>query len=389
MELGKSKIVANVLSLGVLGGIEASWAPMVPFVKAHLQYDDAQFGNMLLAMGVGSVCALPTVGPLISKFGPRLVALAAGSCLALSLIAISFVLNPFLLPFFLALFGASLIALDVSANVNAVVIEKEFNRPIMSGLHGGYSFGTIVGSLFMALLLSLGFNLTLSAVIDSLLIVGAMFIFCRSLEKDVSSFNDDKGEDEKGPSKKYLLILPPAILILGSICFIAYGTEGAVLSWATVFATQNRGIDPTVAGYFYIFYAVAMTISRFSGNKIVKTIGSRKTVVIGGVMVCLGFFIAAMVQHQVGMMIGFFVVGLGAGNVIPQLISFAGNIKGVKVQTAISFITALGYSGILLGPVIIGHVSKFTSLEVSFEMLGVGFLIVAAVSFFLLKVKKD
>ena len=42
-----------------------------------------------------------------------------------------------------------------------------------------------------------------------------------------------------------------------------------------------------------------------------------------------------------------------------------------------------------MGPVIIGHVSDLTSLEVSFEMLGVGVLIIAAVSFFLLKVKKD
>ena len=69
--------------------------------------------------------------------------------------------------------------------------------------------------------------------------------------------------------------------------------------------------------------------------------------------------------------------------------SFAGKIKGVKVQTAVSVINALGYSGILMGPVIIGHVSDLTSLEVSFEMLGVGVLIIAAVSFFLLKVKKD
>ena len=132
-----------------------------------------------------------------------------------------------------------------------------------------------------------------------------------------------------------------------------------------------------------------MTVSRFTGNKIVSKIGSRKTVVTGALMVCLGFFIAATVEAKFGMMLGFAIIGLGAGNIVPQLVSFAGKIKGVKVQTAVSVINALGYSGILMGPVIIGHVSDLTSLEVSFEMLGVGVLIIAAVSFFLLKVKKD
>ena len=61
----------------------------------------------------------------------------------------------------------------------------------------------------------------------------------------------------------------------------------------------------------------------------------------------------------------------------------------MKVQSAISLINALGYSGVLLGPVIIGHVSNMSSLEVSFEVLGAAVFAVAVISFFLLKVKKD
>lgn len=389
MDNNKKKLVSNVLALGVLGGLEASWAPMVPFVKANMQLNDGQFGNMLLAMGLGSVCALPTVGPLITKFGPRMMAFLGGILLGLSLIGISIASSPLILPIFLAIFGASLIALDVSSNVNAVVVEKLYNRPLMSGFHGGYSFGTIVGALLMSALLNLGAPITISAVCVAVFMVGGMFVFCRALESDVSAFNEEHTETENNSKSHSRFYIPPAIIILGLLCFIAYATEGAVLSWSTVFATQNRGIDPTVAGYFYLFYAVTMTVSRFTGNKIVSKIGSRKTVVTGALMVCLGFFIAATVEAKFGMMLGFAIIGLGAGNIVPQLVSFAGKIKGVKVQTAVSVINALGYSGILMGPVIIGHVSDLTSLEVSFEMLGVGVLIIAAVSFFLLKVKKD
>lgn len=384
----KSKLISNQLSFCVLGAIEAAWAPMVPFVKSDLGLNDAQFGNMLFAMGVGSICALPGVGPLISKFGPRLVAFIGGIALGLSLVGISISDSALLLPILLAIFGASLIFMDVASNVNAVVVEKLFKRPLMSGFHGGYSLGTIIGALLMTLLLNMHLDITVSAVVVFIVMVGGMFIFCRSLERDVSAFNEkQKQTDDHMQHKRFYI--PPAILVLGLLCFIMYGSEGALLSWSTVFATQNRGIDPTVAGYFYLFFAVAMTSVRLLGNKIVTKFGRRKTVVTGAVAVCLGFVIAAIVESQIGMMVGFALVGLGAGNIVPQLVSFTGSIKGMKVQSAISLINALGYSGVLLGPVIIGHVSNMSSLEVSFEVLGAAVFAVAVISFFLLKVKKD
>lgn len=384
----KSKLISNQLSFCVLGAIEAAWAPMVPFVKSDLGLNDAQFGNMLFAMGVGSICALPGVGPLISKFGPRLVAFIGGIALGLSLVGISISDSALLLPILLAIFGASLIFMDVASNVNAVVVEKLFKRPLMSGFHGGYSLGTIIGALLMTLLLNMHLEITVSAVVVFIVMVGGMFIFCRSLECDVSAFNEkQKQTDDLMQHKRFYI--PPAILVLGLLCFIMYGSEGALLSWSTVFATQNRGIDPTFAGYFYLFFAVAMTSVRLLGNKIVTKFGRRKTVVTGAVAVCLGFVIAAIVESQIGMMVGFALVGLGAGNIVPQLVSFTGSIKGMKVQSAISLINALGYSGVLLGPVIIGHVSNMSSLEVSFEVLGAAVFAVAVISFFLLKVKKD
>ena len=87
------------------------------------------------------------------------------------------------------------------------------------------------------------------------------------------------------------------------------------------------------------------------------------------------------------MMLGFTLIGLGAGNIVPQLVSFAGTIKGIKVQSAISVINALGYSGILLAPVIVGHISNLSSLEISFAVLGFAVFFVAFVSFLILRRK--
>src|SRR5574344_1156030 len=132
MDNSKKMFLANQLSFGFLGAIEAAWAPMVPFVKSGLQLDDGQFGQLLLAMGTGSLIAIPIVGPLISKFGPRLIAIVSGILLAASLVGISFSNSVILLPIMLAIFGACLIGIDVASNVNAVIIEDIFKRPLMS-----------------------------------------------------------------------------------------------------------------------------------------------------------------------------------------------------------------------------------------------------------------
>ncbi len=388
MDQNRKLLISNQLSFGVLGAIEAAWAPMVPFVKMGMNLDDAQFGRLLLSMGIGSLCALPSVGPLISKFGPKLVAITGCIVLGLSLVGISFVNHEWLLCLILAIFGASLIAIDVASNVNAVVVESIYKRPLMSGFHGGYSLGTIVGSMIMSLLLTIGLGVHLSSFLLFLIMTGVTLVGCRALFTDIKSFNAEHVKAENNTNAKHHKI-PPVIIVLGCLCFIMYCSEGALLSWSTVFATQNRGITPEVAGYFYAFFAVTMTIARFSGNKLVTTIGRRRTVVFGALMVATGFFITATVEHYVGMMIGFTIIGLGAGNIVPQLVSFTGSIPGIKVQSAISIINSLGYSGILLGPVIIGYVSKLSSLERSFELLGIGVFVVVLVSFKLLKQNKN
>lgn len=383
----KRMLLANKLAFGILGALEAAWAPMVPFVKSEMNLNDGQFGQLLLSMGLGSLIALPLVGPLVSRFGPKNIAIISGILLGLNLFGITVVDSPYLVAFMLALFGASLVSIDVASNINAVVVESIFKKPLMSGFHGGYSLGTLVGAMIVSMLLTLGLSVSMSALFMFISMSVLSLVSLQSLVSEIKTFNVENSVQTQDDGKHRKLRIPPVIVVLGILCFIMYASEGALLSWTTVFATQNRGIDPKTAGYFYTFFAITMTVARFTGNSIVAKFGRRLTVVTGAVMVSLGFMITAIVPYSVGMMIGFSIIGLGAGNIVPQLVSFTGTVKGIRVQSAISLINAVGYSGILLGPVIIGHVSNMSSLECSFELLGCAVAVVALVSFFLMKKK--
>lgn len=157
------------------------------------------------------------------------------------------------------------------------------------------------------------------------------------------------------------------------------------MGWAAIFVNEERGVDMVYAGYFYTAFAAAMTVIRFLGDKAVKRFGRRNVVSLGALMVAAGFAMVILVNSIAAAIIGFALVGIGAANIVPQLVSFAGDIKGMTVHNIISLINAIGYSGILVGPVVIGFVAKHFGLHTSFAAISVFAMVVTLVAYRILK----
>ena len=152
------------------------------------------------------------------------------------------------------------------------------------------------------------------------------------------------------------------------------------MGWSAIFVSEMRGVDVAYAGFFYTAFAVMMTVVRFLGDKIIDRLGQRRVVVYGALLVAAGFLLVTLIPHILTTSIGFALIGMGAANIVPQFISFASGIKGMAVQNTISIVNALGYSGILLGPVMIGFVAKHYGLHTSFIGIAMFALVVAVVS---------
>lgn len=384
---------SNLTSFLVLGFLEAAFAPMVPYIKERFDLDEGSLGLLLLCTGIGSFLSLPLVGAAVGRFGCRKATAVTGLAMGLLLLTLALSQNLYLTGVALFVFGAATIGIDVSSNVNAVLVEEKLKRPLMSGFHAGYSLGTLGGSMLVTLLLTMGLGLVTGSV--TVLIIGALAVFfgTRYLISDVKGSEKQKEAEEEHSQESEEKVptifgIPTLILIIGCMCFIMYSLEGAVMSWSGVFVTQERGMPLEVAGFIYSSFAIAMTVMRFVGNKMVSKIGRRLTVVVGSLLVSLGFMLTVLINHPIGAALGFLTVGLGAANIVPQLVSFAGSVPGISVHRAITFINALGYSGILCGPVIIGFTSKLSSLSATFTGIAVIVLIVGIVGFKVLRIKK-
>lgn len=350
--------LATRLSFLVAGFGIACWAPMVPFAKLRLGVDEGMLGALLLCLGAGSVMAMLATGALSSRFGTRPVILVSGLglCVMLPLLAVLSTVPA--LGAALLVFGASLGSLDVAMNIHAVEVEKHAARPLMSGFHALFSIGGFAGSLMMALLLSLGAGALTGALLGSLLMAGALLYAAPRLLRTKAV----EGEPH--------FALPHGIvLVLAGLTAITFLAEGALLDWGALFLTEGGLVDVKRAGFGYMFFAMAMTLGRLTGDALTARIGDRAALLWGGAVAVAGFgvLIAAPVAGLAWA--GFVLIGLGAANIVPVLFRQAASQDQMPAALAIASISTTGYAGVLLGPAAIGLVAKYAGLTMSFVML--------------------
>src|SRR5690606_28916827 len=134
----------------------AAWAPLVPFAKARAGLDEAMLGIVLLCLGAGSLVAMPLAGALAARQGCRRVMVAAMLAASLALPALAVAPGAVGLGVALFVFGAAIGAMDCTMNLQAVAVERESGRALMSGFHAFYSIGGFAGAAAMTALLSAG-----------------------------------------------------------------------------------------------------------------------------------------------------------------------------------------------------------------------------------------
>lgn len=355
----------------------AAWAPLVPYAKERLHLEAAQLGMLLLCLGIGSILAMPVTGALTSRFGCRPVVLASGALVCAVLPFLAIAPTPLLLGVALFLFGATIGTLDVAINVQAVQVEKESGRPLMSGFHGMFSAGGIAGAGGMALLLWAGMDTLTASLLVAAVAAAALAVAAPKLLPATPASH----ADADGKQDQRLFVVPRgAVAVIGLLCFACFMAEGAVLDWSALLLTSATGLRADQGGLGYAAFAVAMTLGRFTGDKIVAHWGSQRVLLAGGLCAAAGFFTAVLAPTAPVALLGFVLVGLGASNIVPILFTAAGRQHDMPAGLAVGAITTLGYAGILAGPALIGFVAHISSLQLAFAGLGCAMLLVAASS---------
>ncbi|MBD8616785.1 MFS transporter [Pseudomonas putida] len=364
---GRQAQISTRIAFFIAGFAMAAWAPLVPLAKARAQLSEGSLGLLLLGLGAGSILAMPLAGYLCARWGCRRVIVGASVliCLMLPLLASASTL-PLLIAAVL-LFGAGMGAIDCAMNIQAVLVEKASERPMMSGFHGLFSVGGILGAGGMTALLALGLTPTLAALCVVAVTLAAVIKAAPNLLP--------YGNESDGP----LFAVPRGIvLFLGALCFIVFLTEGAMLDWSAVFLVSERGMEPAYAGLGYAAFATTMTIGRLTGDAIVARVGGARVTLFGGLCAAAGLALSLAVPAWPAALLGYALIGAGCSNIVPVLFTAVGRQTTMPQSAAIPAMTSLGYAGILVGPAFIGFVAHGSSLSIALGVLIVLLLFVAA-----------
>ena len=330
----------------------AAWAPLVVFAQARTGLSDGALGLLLFCLGGGSIIAMPLAGASAARLGCRRVLIVASFliCLMLPLLA-SLTAIP-ALGVALLIFGAGVGSVDGVINIQAVIVERASGRPMMSGFHGLFSLGGMLGAGGVSALLSGGASPLLAAFCA----VGCIGVALVLAAPNLLSV----GGESDGP----VFALPRGIvLFIGLLCFVLFLTEGAILDWGGVFLSTVRGMDPAHAGVGYAAFAMTMTVGRLTGDRVVRWIGPTLIIVLGGSCAAWGLLLATLAPAWEATLLGYCLVGAGCSNIVPVLYSAVGRQNAMPEHIAIPAITTLGYAGILAGPAIIGSLAHSTSLS--------------------------
>lgn len=342
-------------SLNILFG---TWAIYIPFVKEDLGIDKATLGIAIFFLSLGVFTIFPIASRIINRMGVGRATWVGAILICLT------AMFPIMAPSFLTLvialffFGATNGLTDISMNTLVTEIEKEDKQNFMSASHGFFSLGGVLAGLGSFLIPILD-NRTLHMAIAVMIVFVINFLFRNNYKHIVAA------PIEKEP---FSLRNFKPLLLLGIVSFIVMGSEGAIVDWSGLFLKEVSIAPEALWGAGFLGFQSLMTLGRFLGDAISARLGSVKIVATGAFIAILGFILVLSTQMYLAIL-GFALTGLGFSVIVPELFRIGGNVKGVESSQGVAFIAGTGYSGFLLGPVILGFIAEKFSLNLTFTLL--------------------
>lgn len=365
--VGKKEQTAARMAFFISGFTVATWAPMIPAVKEKLQIGADVLGLLLLSIGISAFIFMPLAGMMSRSFGCKKVLRVAIIVMALDLIVLSLLGSIWSFMVFLAVFGAAMGCMDVNMNLNAVIVENASKKRMMSSMHALWSVGCFAGAGLFSLLAKIGLGITVIVMLHSALVLVLTLIFSRH-------FLNFKGAGNEKP-----VAIPKGIVIFfGILACISFLGEGAIMDWSGVLLTEVKNTELSLAGIGYAVFSVAMLVMRLVGDKIVALLGEEKTLIGGSLIAALGFLSVIFLDDFYAIQFGFVLMGLGLANIVPTIYSLTKYQTVMPINAAVTAITSMGYTGVILGPAVLGFVAHGFGITQVFYLLAVLLAVQAA-----------
>ncbi|MCW3091262.1 MAG: transporter [Ferruginibacter sp.] len=336
-----------------------TWVASIPGIKQRLEFTDGSLGLSLLLSPLGAITGMLLSTRVFSK-------IPVGKWMFSGYLLLCFIMmmqinsvNRIMFWTCLYFFGMVSFLNGVSTNATVNLLEKKYNRLLMSTCHGMYSLGGAVSAGLAVVL----FSVHLPSGWQIVLVAACIITVILSNRKLLLA-NRDIIHSRSG-------IKLPSLTILGIsfICMVSFMAEGCVADWSAIYLKEMLNAPKELVSLGYAGFSVAMTIGRLNGDGLIARIGSKRIVIAGCLLASTGFLIIVFAPVVVMAIVGYILVGFGCSCVVPVLFSASANIPGVSTVEGFAMVTTGGLIGFLTGPSLIGFISEKADLSKGLSLL--------------------
>ena len=362
--LNRVRLATSLFFFG-MGFSFATWASRIPDFKTMLHLSEADLGTMLFALPIGQLFAMPFSGKIVTKYGSRNISIIGLLTYSACMPLLGLATLSYQLALGLFLFGFFGNFCNIAVNTQGVYTQQLFEKPIMGSFHGSWSLAGFSGALLGLLMLTLNLNPLQHFTIAFIIVLLIILFNYKYIIKTKS------GTTEEKTSYSFFKNPDTTLLWLGVICFCCMASEGIMFDWSGVYFKEIVKAPGALVVLGYTSFMISMASGRFLSDILVHKYGAKKVLIISGIVISAGLYLAVLLPYLIPCTIAFMLVGFGVSNVVPIIFNAAGNVKNVPTGIALTIVTSISFLGFLIGPPIIGFIAEMTSLQYSFAFIGI------------------
>ncbi|WP_285696075.1 MFS transporter [Actinomadura sp. NBRC 104412] len=358
--------LGTFLTFALAGLLTGVWVARMPALAAKFDAGESEIGIVVLVWGLGAIVAMRGLRSVMARAGSRASLTAALPLTSLSFALVAVAPSYWSLLVAVALFGMAFGITDIAMNAQGSVVEQAYRRPVLNGMHAGWCVGAMAGGLLGVATAAAGLGFTATVLSVGLLTLPA------GVALGPTFLPEPAAATPPGNGRRAAR-LPAAVYLVGVLALIAFMLEGSIADWSGLLLHEELGASHALAALGYPMFELAMLIGRLGGDHVRARIGTRRLLTAAGIGTAVSMAAVVLAPAAPPALAGFFVTGLVVCTVVPTMISLAGTAAPGRSSAAIAQVGAMGYGGLLLGPVVIGFLADATSLRV-----GVGVTVVLA-----------
>ncbi len=335
---GMSSFGFSLVLLGTLFGF--------PEVRARLHVDVLKQGGMSSLLILGMFASTTIVGPLIDRFGSKIVLAVSSFLVAAAFVSFAFVDSFALAGLVAVLLGLGGGGLNTSTNVVVSEIYPESRGAMLSILAVFFGGGAMVVPLLAA---RVSPNTAMFFAAGFAILCGLMFL--------AISFPPAREGNAFTLGGAVKVVTYPGVLLLSCLLFLESANEQVTHTFASTWVGA-AGASPRLATFALMGYMLAMATGRILAVRLLKLMSKRTLVTASAIASFAGTTILFLSHSPAGMATGIVVTALGFSAIYPTVLAIAGDRYQKFAGTVFGTLFAIALVGAFVAPLLTGFVCK-------------------------------